>query len=195
MSYNNKTFCKVCKDAGKPESEYTSHSVRANNKVICPTLLATECRYCWQKGHTTKFCPALEAKKKAEERQQVTEVKQSLPQIQSIKKRGCFDILAEDSDEEEKFPTLKKAPAATIKLSPKNINTTNDFPALQTKIAIIKPTQMLSGWASIAATPPLQQPVIEKKIVVQKEIKKEIKIIDWTAEESEDEEQVYTDSW
>jgi len=187
---NNKTFCKVCKDAGKPESEYTSHSVRANNKVICPTLLATECRYCWQKGHTTKFCPALEAKKKAEERQQVTEVKQSLPQIQTIKKRGLFDILAEDSDEEEeeKFPTLKKAPAATIKLSPKN--NTNEFPVLQTKITA-KPTQMLSGWASIAATPPLQQPVIEQKIIV----KKEIKIINWADEDSEDEEQVTTDSW
>ena len=186
---NNKTFCKVCKDAGKPESEYTSHSVRANNKVICPTLLATECRYCWQKGHTTKFCPALEAKKKAEERQQVIEVKQSLPQIQTIKKRGCFDVLAEDSDEEEeKFPTLKKAPAATIKLSPKN---TNDFPVLQTK-AIVKPTQMLSGWASIAATPPS----IEQKIIVQKIIvKKEIKIINWADEDSEDEEQVTTDSW
>jgi hypothetical protein len=186
---NNKTFCKVCKDAGKPESEYTSHSVRANNKVICPTLLATECRYCWQKGHTTKFCPALEAK----ERHQATEVKQVLPQIQSIKKRGLFDILAEDSDEEEekeKFPTLKKAPAATIKLSPK---ITNDFPVLQTKATTTPtPTQMLSGWASIAATPPLQQPVIVQKIVV----KKEIKILNWADEESDDEEeQVYTDSW
>ena len=185
---NNKTCCKVCKDAGKPESEYTSHSVRANNKVICPTLLATECRYCWQKGHTTKFCPALEAK----ERQQVSEVKKALPQIQPIKKRGCFDVLAEDSDEEEeKFPTLKKAPASTIKLSPKNTTIVNEFPALQTK-AIVKPTQILSGWVSIAATPPLQQPVIVQKIVV----KKEIKILNWADEESEDEEeQVYTDSW
>ena len=193
MSYNNnnKSFCKVCKDAGKPESEYTSHSVRANNKVICPTLLATECRYCWQTGHTTKFCPALKAK----ERQPVySEVKQALPQIQTIKKRGLFNVLAEDSDEEEeeKFPTLKKAPVATIKLSPKNTTIVNEFPILQTKTAPKStPTQMLSGWASIAATPPLQ-PVVEKKIVV----KKEIKILNWADEESDDEEeQVYTDSW
>lgn len=58
-----KMFCKVCHDAGKPESIYTSHFVRASPAldapVVCPTLLAQPCRYCSQTGHTVKYCPML----------------------------------------------------------------------------------------------------------------------------------------
>ena len=59
-----KPFCKVCKDAGKTEAEYTSHFVRRttdpNSEVTCPTLLATECRYCHGLGHTLSRCPIRE---------------------------------------------------------------------------------------------------------------------------------------
>lgn len=59
-----KPFCKVCQDAGKTEAEYTSHFVRRttdpNSEVICPTLLATECRYCHGLGHTLSRCPIRE---------------------------------------------------------------------------------------------------------------------------------------
>ena len=59
-------FCKVCKDAGKKESEYTSHWVRnapgPGGKVVCPTLLKTVCKYCKAKGHIIKFCPKLKGK-------------------------------------------------------------------------------------------------------------------------------------
>ena len=55
-----KPFCKICFAAGKPEKEYTSHFVRsstgADSKVICPTLLSINCRYCSQSGHTIKHC-------------------------------------------------------------------------------------------------------------------------------------------
>ena len=52
-----KTFCKVCQDSGKTEKEYTSHNVRdARGNTCCPTLLAQECRNCYQKGHTSKYC-------------------------------------------------------------------------------------------------------------------------------------------
>ena len=57
---SGKKFCKVCKDSGKPEAEYTSHFVRETHdirsKVVCPTLLANECRYCGHLGHTIQFC-------------------------------------------------------------------------------------------------------------------------------------------
>jgi hypothetical protein len=53
-------FCKVCKDAGKPESEYTSHFVKdkagPNGKVVCPTLLSQACRICKETGHTSSYC-------------------------------------------------------------------------------------------------------------------------------------------
>ena len=55
-----KPFCKVCRDAGKPESEYTSHFVKdqpgPNGKVICPTLLNQDCRICGKSGHTSSYC-------------------------------------------------------------------------------------------------------------------------------------------
>ena len=58
-----KMFCKVCHDAGKPESIYTGHFVRASPSpdapVVCPTLLAQPCRYCGVAGHTVKYCPNL----------------------------------------------------------------------------------------------------------------------------------------
>lgn len=59
----SKPFCKVCKDAGKTEEEYTNHFVRDSTgpdaKVVCPTLLAQACRYCRKEGHTVKYCDAL----------------------------------------------------------------------------------------------------------------------------------------
>jgi hypothetical protein len=70
INHAKKPFCKVCFDAGKPESDYTSHRVRSlpdmNGKttVTCPVLASTECRYCFQFGHTTKFCTVLEENKK-----------------------------------------------------------------------------------------------------------------------------------
>jgi len=49
--------CKVCVDAGKVESVYSSHWVKDNNGVvICPTLLSQKCRYCCLPGHTITHC-------------------------------------------------------------------------------------------------------------------------------------------
>ena len=61
-----KMFCKVCKDTGKKESEYTSHWVRdapgPSGKVVCPTLLSTECNFCKARGHTIKFCTKIKVR-------------------------------------------------------------------------------------------------------------------------------------
>jgi hypothetical protein len=121
MNNNNtmkKPYCKVCHDAGKPEKEYTSHYVKSLPdkrtgicSVICPTLLNTECRFCFNIGHTSKFCPAIADKKKAAER--VTRVEPPRPQI--IKKQdrlGGFSVLADFDDEtdgkKEEFPMLSE---------------------------------------------------------------------------------------
>ena len=59
-------FCKVCQDAGKSLAEYTSHNVREtkspSSRVTCPTLLAQECRFCFNKGHSLKYCPQIKKK-------------------------------------------------------------------------------------------------------------------------------------
>ena len=56
-------FCSFCKHAGKSHAEYTSHYPKdrpgPEGKVICPTILASECSYCHEKGHTKRHCPKL----------------------------------------------------------------------------------------------------------------------------------------
>jgi hypothetical protein len=63
-------YCKVCHDAGKEEKVYTSHFIRESpdpaSKVVCPTLLALECKYCFKAGHTIKYCAVLKKKNKQE---------------------------------------------------------------------------------------------------------------------------------
>ena len=53
-------YCKVCRDAGKSEKEYTSHFVKdqpgPDGKVVCPTLLNQACRICHKTGHTSSYC-------------------------------------------------------------------------------------------------------------------------------------------
>ena len=140
---NNKPFCKVCQDAGKTEIEYTSHYVRSmpdksgKTKVTCPTLLATECRYCFELGHTTKFCPVIEANKKVEEKAiKKVDEKKVLPKAKAP--TNVFAGLAEDSDSEEEQVT---------KVSNK---VKEEFPSLvSTNIQEAKP--LISGWASVAA--------------------------------------------
>jgi hypothetical protein len=149
---NKKPFCKVCQDAGKPESEYTSHYVRSmpdksgKTKVICPTLLATECRYCYGLGHTTKFCPVIEATKKSEEKaanRKQTEEKKPLPKAKAP--TNVFAGLADDSDSDEE---------KVIKVSNKLINNVKEeFPSLG---SAVKPAASLSGWASVAAKTAVQ---------------------------------------
>ena len=59
-------FCKFCKDAGKTQREFTSHYTKdkpgKGGKVVCPTILGNECRYCHKTGHAKSHCPVLKAK-------------------------------------------------------------------------------------------------------------------------------------
>ena len=133
MSYNNrkqsvaKKFCKVCQDAGKSESEYTSHFVRdspgPNGKVICPTLLSQNCRGCGINGHTYKYCPSIKQNVKEDRREQRwKQAEEKL--IQSVKapqekkevkeivvKSGKYAsiLMSSSSDEEDDVPEKKIA--------------------------------------------------------------------------------------
>ena len=103
MSYSKKPFCKVCSDAGKSEAEYSSHWVKdLQGKIICPTLLSTECRYCYKLGHTTKFCPALkkETKKKYDIKVVSKREKVGCGEKIVLKNDNAFAGLSDDSDEE-----------------------------------------------------------------------------------------------
>jgi len=112
-NFNNnasvKKFCKVCQDAGKSETEYLSHFTREspeqNSKVICPTLLALECRFCYKNGHTVKYCPVLKERekntKRAERTASYAEQNAKLEQKTKNESKNAFLCLDCDSDEEE----------------------------------------------------------------------------------------------
>jgi Nanos RNA binding domain len=133
-----KPYCKVCHDAGKTEVEYTSHWVKTkpgpDGVVVCPTLLAQECRYCHEMGHTPSCCKKLERDNKARakeeherERAKRTAQHEALhakkkPVPQVAKCGGGFAALVESSDSDEsprarpveEFPALCSAPRSLL---------------------------------------------------------------------------------
>jgi hypothetical protein len=111
-----KPFCKVCRDAGKCEEVYTSHNVRdRDGNTICITLLNQECRFCFQTGHTVKFCPVLKEREETKEKyakgcarlERVKlheEKKKPAPALCKASTGGGFAALAVDSDSDEGSP-------------------------------------------------------------------------------------------
>jgi hypothetical protein len=148
-----KPYCKVCQDAGKPESEYTNHYVRSlpdrNGKTIvtCPTLNSTACRCCNKMGHTTKFCPEIKNNRKEYKRDEyaATKVydatKGLLHNKTATKPSTIYNVLMESDEEDIRKPTEK--PVATEK-----------------SVATV-------SWANIAAKP------MEEKIIPVSEVKTE----------------------
>jgi len=120
QSKNNNTvkpFCKVCFDAGKTD---TAHFVRKTpdpkSPVVCPTLLALQCRYCDQAGHTVKYCAVLKKnnKLKARAETQLRHVHVDAPVVPSKpKNNNLFALLEEDSDDEQDN-AIADQPADTI---------------------------------------------------------------------------------
>ena len=149
MSKNvKKPYCKVCHDAGKTESVYTSHWVKdLTGKTTCPTLLDTECRYCYKLGHTAKFCDVLAKKNKEKERAE-RKVAQK-PVVPKVPMPGVifangFAALCEEDDSEEEVltegPKGTDVKSAALTEGP----VSEDAPAKKVG---------LTGWAAIAAKP------------------------------------------
>jgi len=63
----NGPFCSTCHKAGLPIAEYTNHWTKSSpgpeGVVICPTILNTQCGYCHDLGHWTKFCPKIQSRR------------------------------------------------------------------------------------------------------------------------------------
>jgi hypothetical protein len=112
QSKNNNTvkpFCKVCFDAGKTD---TAHFVRKTpdpkSTVVCPTLLALQCRYCDQAGHTVKYCAVLKKnnKEKARADCHLRRVHVDAPVAPSKpKNNNLFALLEEEDSDNEQLNT------------------------------------------------------------------------------------------
>jgi len=167
MSRNNnkqstKPFCKVCFDAGKTESEYTSHYVRKtpdpNSELLCPVLKATECRYCHQMGHTISRCAVREqnnsrrrpdvAPQQAPVAQQQQVVQQQ--QVPVVKKSNNKYAAFEEDDEEEVVhePIVQ---VGLVKQAQAPINDT-EFPSLLRTSSVAAPVKHVSYAAAFVST-------------------------------------------
>lgn len=108
---NKKPYCKVCHDAGKPESIYTSHFVKSlpNQKngttITCPTLNAITCRTCYKLGHTTKFCPVNQKSAKFGKATESVVIKKV--EIVDRKLTNVFDILDDDDITDDEQDNIK----------------------------------------------------------------------------------------
>jgi len=133
MSYrstkNTRTpYCRVCKDAGKSETEYRSHFTRDQETGwnICPTLLSQKCLQCKKPGHTKKYCDAYVTEQKAqhnaEKRRLVRETdadgfttqkskkskKSATPAIVAIMLAGTFEVLNDEQTAVNEARAAKK---------------------------------------------------------------------------------------
>jgi len=187
-----KPFCKVCQDAGKSPEIVQSHFVKdLQGKVICPTLLSQECRYCFKLGHTVKFCPILADQAKEEKREeariarieaqrQEEEKKKTAPKSKPTSK-NVFAALDDSSDEEEvrvAKPVVTK-PVATKKsqLPPPKQATLiiqdefpalsaarkeSEFPALSPNVTLRPHQRAFAQEATVSYAATLQMPVVVK---------------------------------
>ena len=143
-SNNNakKPFCKVCADAGKTD---TAHYVRAtpdpNSAVVCPTLKALECRYCYNNGHTVKYCPVLKKNNKDKDKLERQQRRVTAPIVASVAtvapvKTGKFALLEDDSDDDIELTTTTTT-----------TTTIDNFPSISAHTSVTP----VATWASMAA--------------------------------------------
>lgn len=111
-------YCKVCHDSGKDEKTYTSHYVREtpdpSSRIVCPTLLNLECKYCYKKGHTVKFCKAIKNRAHNKEKREVTKVPPALKETETKnankKSNNMYDLLESDDDFKVEETILPRPP-------------------------------------------------------------------------------------
>jgi hypothetical protein len=145
MATQQKMFCKVCYDAKK--KDYTSHYVRdrVGGKVVCPTLLSQQCKYCKKHGHTPSQCPALEGKYKKPNRHEAQNAK---PDLREEARRLC------SSPPPPPVPLRERA--RRLCESPPPPSLSENFPMIGQSDSgkIVRPAPMkLNVWASVVARP------------------------------------------
>ena len=184
-----KPFCKVCHDAGKSESEYTSHFVRSDlgpkSKVVCPTLLNLECRFCFEKGHTVSFCSVLKKQKNAEKRAvartEFAEASVQAPKKAPVKATNSFGALDNDLDDE---------------VSNTQVKVKEEFPILcgVAKKAAFKPSDELSYAAKAAkAAQVIEKPVLKRAAHYKEKIEPIMvkkRWADWSDSEDDDDDEM-----
>ena len=94
-----------------PTNHYLRETPSPDSKLVCPVLLATECRYCKDFGHTVSRCPLAVAENKRRELELARRASTASATTASAaaakpegksngKAHNCFSALDSDSDDE-----------------------------------------------------------------------------------------------
>lgn len=152
-----KPICTFCLNLGKTENEYSHYTYslpdhNGKSKTLCKELLNTECRYCYQSGHTTKYCKVLEKQNKkrehAEKRETIAKkTKQTVPKHN--KPVSVFAALM-DSDSEDELNVSKKVSKPV-----------ENYPVLCPHVNKVEEQEVKTGWAAIVAKPAEVKKVVE----------------------------------
>jgi hypothetical protein len=139
-----KKYCKVCHDAGKSETEYMSHFIREsslpNSKVVCPTLLSLECRYCSKRGHTVKYCKILEKDKNMSSRRERVNnyrIESDKNDVKCKQSNNIFDNLSDmEKEEEEQLEKISNIQHPSPVLTNNTISIKSYASVLTTPVAV-----------------------------------------------------------
>lgn len=196
-AFTRKPFCKVCADAGKTD---TAHFPRKtpdpNSDVVCPTLLALECRYCFKNGHTIKYCSILKERKNFEEQERrqydrhVRQEEQRLEQDRLARQvpktsAGKFTAFLEETEEEERQEEEQRRFELAVQEATAQalLKKEAEFPSFVSKKA---PTIVTGGnnWAAMASNAALLAVPKSKVIVAPK-----VEVKGHWADDSDDDQQ------
>jgi len=166
--------CKVCKDAGEPESVYSSHYVKdREGNVTCPKLKSIVCLNCGKRGHTSSYCKAPAKAVRAS----TEAAKKPVEPMPAPAVKGRFACLFEDDSDDEKLLARKHskpAPAKATKLPTVtkekateaapliNVSNVFDFPSLSADTkSVAKTTEATKtfSYANMAAKPVEPKPI------------------------------------
>lgn len=160
-------FCQFCMNIGKTEAEYRSHftreSPKPNSKVVCPELLALNCRYCLASGHTVKYCPEIKQKNKQNEWDAKAKAR--------IAAQNKTKVVAQPTDKVNRFSYLNDSSSE----DEVEVEVKDEFPALCVET---KHQPVYTGYAAALVSAPKPKPAqiytkIESKPKIVSESKHE----------------------
>ena len=176
--------CPHCSNLNKysevqlPTNHFLRETPAIDSKLVCPVLLATECRYCKGFGHTVSRCPV-----SAENKRRDTEVARNRQmrddssvaaaaleanRAKQLAKSNHFSALDSDSDEDAHKPVAK----VTIVNKKRKRESEFDFPELgcggaSSQAAAVNSCSSQLNFMCAILKEPTAVPVVKEKVAVK----------------------------